>query len=495
MSDAESSGAGPERGPEPGGGAPRGPRADAERERRTWVPVALVLFAAGLALLRFVELGTWSLWVDEAHSLHDSRLPSAALERYPLGYLLTRLVIGLRGGAVDELTLRLGPALFGALGIPLTFWGFAPVVGRRRAAFAALVVGVSGWHLTWSQTARAYTLMQDISLLGAGIYLRGLRGGRAAVVLAGLVVGSLAVFAHPSAALLLPAWVLAPLLLPLFRARLPAAPPRALLLTLGALGLALLGGWAVGVWRDYADAKAGTSLSHFALTTGFYVTPALGLAAAVGAAVALASLRPFDLLAALVCLTVGLVALAAASKVRVSAQYVFVLLPWIAVLATVPLAALRRRPVLNAAWIALLTLPGLVDCALYFGARHGNRPRWREAYAHVWNERGPNDLVFGMAAPVGEYYLAPRREVLRQHRSLVRLNPYTAGRPQLWSRRGRRIWFVVRHEDLATWEPEPRAALEQLLARECRLSLELPVALTPRDLTVRVYVREANGAP
>jgi hypothetical protein len=215
----------------------------------------------------------------------------------------------------------------------------------------------------------------------------------------------------------------------------------------------------------------------------------------VGGVLAFLERRPFDVLVALVCVAVGLVAVVAASRVRVSAQYVFVLLPWIAALATVPLARLSARPALSAAWLALLLLPGLAECALYFGPRQGNRPRWREAYAHVWNERGPNDLVFGMAAPVGEYYLSPRRQVLRQHRSLVRLNSYTAGRPQLWSRRGRRIWFVVRPEDLGDWERDEREALQELLASECRLDLELPVALTPRDLTVRVYVREPDGVP
>ena len=481
-------------GPEPPGAGPGGKGAGASW---TLAGTLAVLLAAALAALRLYGLGDWSLWVDEAHTLHDARVPNVPFQNYPLGYLVTRAAIALRGGAVDEATLRLGPALLGVLGIPLTWWAFAPVVGRRRAAVAALVVAASGWHLYWSQTARAYTLMQDLSLLGAGLYLRGLGEGGHRGVIAGLVVGSLAVFAHPSGALLLPAWVLAPLLLPLLGARLPQAPPRGLLLGLGIAGVVVFGGWAVGVWRHYEIAKAGASLSHFVLTSGFYIGPVLAGAAALGALVALWTRRPIDVLAVLVCLTVGAASLAAATRVRVSAQYVFVLLPWIAVLATAPLeiGALRGRAVLRAAWVALLVLPGLVDCTLYFGWRHGNRPRWREAYAHVWNERAPNDLIFGMVAPVGEYYLSPRREVLRQHRSLVRLNHYTSLQPSHWMRRGRRIWFVIRHEDLGTWEPGPRAVLEAMLANECRLELELPVELTPRDLTVRVYVREPDGMP
>jgi hypothetical protein len=464
---------------------------------RAW---ALVLgLTAAFALLRLYDLGAWGLWVDEAHTLHDATSPGApplSGQQFPLGYLVVRLALELHGGAADEWVLRLPSALFGVLGILLTAWAFAPVVGRQRAAVAALLVAASGWHLYWSQTARAYTLMQDLSLLGAGLYLRGLARGRPALVIGGLALGTLAIFAHPSAALLLPGWVLAPLVLPYLRVPLPKDPPRLALSVLGAVGLIVLGGWAIRVWIDYQDAKGGASTRHFALTTGWYLGPLLALGAGVGGALAALRRRPFDLLIALVCLVTLGAAVAASGYVLVAAQYVFCLLPWIAVLASVPFGpGADGRATLRHAWLALLVLPGLVDMGLYFGPRHGNRPRWREAYAHVWNERGPHDLVFGMAAPVGEYYLAPRRDVLRQHRALIRLDPYTNHLPPHWSRRGRTIWFVLRREDLAAWGAERRAAFLAMLDRECRLELELPVRWTPRDLTVQVWVREQDGVP
>ena len=128
--------------------------------------------------------------------------------------------------------------------------------------------------------------------------------------------------------------------------------------------------------------------------------------------------------------------------------------------------------------------------ALYFGPRHGDRPRWREAYAHVFEQRAPHDLVYGMAAVVGQYYLDPREGNLREHRDLVRLNSYTAFEPARWARRGRRTWFVVRREELADWPAADRTAFEALLAEECRRTLVLPVRWTPRDLSVEVFVRE-----
>ena len=180
---------------------------------------------------------------------------------------------------------------------------------------------------------------------------------------------------------------------------------------------------------------------------------------------------------------------------RVTAQYVFVVLPWIAVLATAPLELrwVRERPWSRWALVALLLLPAAADSALYFGPRHGNRPRWDDAYAFVWTERGPEDLVVGMAAPVGEYYLAPGTRHLRAHRSLVRLNAYFRHIPAHWARQGRRMWFVVRHEDLATWEAQDRDRFVRMLEAQCELVATFEVGYTPRDLDVLVYVREADG--
>ena len=452
--------------------------------------------ALGLALLRFFKLGTWGLWVDEAHTLHDSLAPGGfSILDYPLGYLLTRGAMDLMGGSLDEWTLRLAPACLGALGLPLTYWAARPFVGRRRAAAAALIVGVSAWHLYWSQSARAYTLAQDLALLGGGLVARGVLAGRPRLHLLGIAIAALAAFAHPSAAFLLPVWVLGPAALQRLGVSLPRRYATAPLI-LGVLAVAMvLGGWGVSVWGNYWDAKQGSSIVHYLLSTGYYVTPFLALAALAGALVAWRRRAGFDLLVLAACATVGGLGVLASFFVIVTAQYVFVALPWIAILATAPLelTLLHERRWARWALLGLLLVPAAADCALYFGPRHGNRPRWSEAYAYVWSERGPEDLIVGMAAPVGEYYLDPGATHLRSHRSLVRLNPYSRHIPAHWARQGRRIWYVVRHEDLATWEPADRAAFQQVLETQCRLAAVFEVDYTPRDLDVAVYVREADG--
>lgn len=466
----------------------------------------LLFLAVLLALTRFWRLGRWGLWVDEAFTLHDiEALGGWRAGLAPRGNFLGLAAIGaavrLSGGWPDEWTLRIVPAVCGALGVPLTFWAFRPRVGRLRAAAAALIVATSSWHLYWSQNARFYTLAQDLALLSSGLFLRGYWKGRVGLsVLAG-GAGVVAATAHLSGALVPGALLLAPWLSQRTRAALPEAVrrPRAVVTVL-ALGIALASApWTLGLWRDYRAAKAADpdvlrAVAHFALTTGYYVTPVLGAAALCGALTGLARRSPFDLFALLVCALVLLGATLAATQARVTAQYVFVLLPWIAVLATSPLelgaASERGRLGLGLAWLALIALPQLSRQVLYFTVRHGQRPRWREAYEYVWNERGPDDLVVGMCPPVGEYYLSPDDREPRVPRRIVRIDPWNPGAPYRWARFGRRIWIVMSHEWLDDWGRADARALERYLAESCRLALRLPLEVESRDLGVFVYVSE-----
>jgi hypothetical protein len=120
--------------------------------------------------------------------------------------------------------------------------------------------------------------------------------------------------------------------------------------------------------------------------------------------------------------------------------------------------------------------------------RHGDRPRWKEAFAFVHEQRGPEDLVLAMHAPVAEYYLQPGRTWLRTQEGLVRLDEFSLDTPDQWLRRGRRLWVVFGPEDLAAWSPEARRRLLDLLEHEGRLAAEFDVPLTPRDMRVQVYV-------
>jgi hypothetical protein len=396
-----------------------------QREGWLWLLLALLLGSG-----RFLFLGRWSLWYDEVVTLADAYtgLGTGGLHN-PLGYLAIRGVLALRGGVADELGLRLLPAIGGWLCIPLTYWCFLPLESDarakgRRAGLAACLVAASTWALYWSQNARFYTLAQAVSLLGSGLVLRGLfAGSRQSVALAGVAVAAAAASLHLSSALLFGALVVAPAGLLRLRDGFEERARRTVIAMSILLVVGLLIGhrWAWDAWRTYLVSKPVppglgakvASLAHGTASLGFFVTPLLATGFAVGAVMALRSRGLRDLFPVLV-VVVGIGAAGVAALFgRVTAQYAFAFLPWIAYVAASPAARASTRAG-SLGWAAVLLLPACVEQGLFLGLRHGERPRWREAVELVWNRREPQDLLLMMAAPIGEHYLAPERIDLRR---------------------------------------------------------------------------------
>jgi hypothetical protein len=476
-------------GPDP---APRGaavPPAGPDRAARAILGLALVVGA-----VRFVRLGEWSLWFDEVATWTDAHHGLAGGQiNNPLGYWCLAAVARLFGPAPDELGLRLLPAVAGWATVPLCWWAFRPY-GARAAAGAALLVAASSWHVAWSQTARFYTLAGAVSLVGSALVLRGLARGSTGRAVLGLVVAAAAFGFHPSALLVCPALVGAAWLAAA-RGPLPARSRAAVLALLVSAALVAVVALPVALetWHWYGRQKGHGSPAHYALTLGFYATPVLAAGALAGAWLAWLRRDPLQLFAAALVALVLCAALAASFLVRISAQYVLCALPWIALLAALPLeggtAAGAPLARLRAAWLFVLVVPALAATALYLTVRRGERPPWREAYELVWNERGPADLVLGMEASVGEHYVAPQETALRETRQIAWLDKWRATRPQRWAQRERRTWYVINREQLQGWEPEQAQALERHLREDCRLVRCFPLYVESRDLSVWVYVR------
>lgn len=476
--------------------------------------VARLMFflAVALGALRFFRLGRWSLWIDEAftladyhHGLDDGQIGN------PWGYLAIGRLIETLGLSSDEFALRLLPAACGWLTIVLTYWAFAPAAGKRPAAAAALVVAASTWHLFWSQSARFYTLALVPCLLGSGLLLRGLRAASPVKAVLGLALAGLAALFHPAAVLLLPALVVGtwlPILVGFERSR-SARRTAGLLTAILLIASLAISPWALEILKQYEWNKAGGSTAHFVLTTGFYITPLLATGAAFGALWGLARRSSFALFAFGVTGALILEGALASLGVTVTAQYVFWVLPFVAVVACQPLTRRRTKSEVRkraaagtpdrrlhpaAAWgyLALLVLPGLANTGLYFFVRNGERSHWREAYEYVWNQRAPDDLIMGLAAPVGEYYLSPGRTLLRHPRQVGWFDSWraTAKLPQQWARQGRRTWYVIRPEWLKGFARDDREAIEKMLREECRLEKSFPLWVESRDLSLEVYSRD-----
>ncbi len=157
----------------------------------------LIVLAIGL---RFYRLGDWNFEGTEMFTLRDSVRPQFRNSR-PLGYMLNYyLVRPFR--PLDELALRLLPAVFGVLTIPALYLVARRLVGTRAALFSALFLTVSGLHVFYSQFARYWSLVFLLSAVYPYALYLGVREGNRRALAVGVVAALLAVLAHPVSILL-----------------------------------------------------------------------------------------------------------------------------------------------------------------------------------------------------------------------------------------------------------------------------------------------------
>lgn len=188
-------------------------RAEAAAPRQRLAPVVLLTGLIILALaLRMWRLGDWGLEGDEVFTLLDSLAPAFNNPRPLLYFLNYYLIHPLR--PLDELGVRLLPALFGVLAVPALYLVGRRLVGTRAALFGALLLAVNPLHVHQSQYARYWSLVFLLSSVYPFAVYLGVRDRNPRALALGLVTGALAVMAHPVSLLLaggLGMWLLAQL--------------------------------------------------------------------------------------------------------------------------------------------------------------------------------------------------------------------------------------------------------------------------------------------
>ena len=130
--------------------------------RATLAAVGLVVVIG--ALLRLHNLGTESLWADEAASSTQAKdsladlIKRTARDNYPpLHNLALFAAIKLFGDS--EWSLRLPSATFGVANIAALYWLGTMTVGRTAGLIGAVLLALSPFHLWYSQEARMYSLL------------------------------------------------------------------------------------------------------------------------------------------------------------------------------------------------------------------------------------------------------------------------------------------------------------------------------------------------
>jgi dolichyl-phosphate-mannose-protein mannosyltransferase len=173
----------------------------AESEPRVAPAVWLTILTVVGAVLRLLYLGRWSLEGDEIFTLRDSIVAPRLSNARPLIYFLNYYLIR-PWTQLDELSLRVLPAIFGILAIPAAYFIVRRLLGARAGLFAALLVTFSSLHVYQSQSARYWSLVFLLSFIyPVAIYI-GIREQNRKWLGFGAITGLLAILAHPVAGLL-----------------------------------------------------------------------------------------------------------------------------------------------------------------------------------------------------------------------------------------------------------------------------------------------------
>ena len=174
---------------------------ETRRERR--VVLAALAGIVGLAVvLRAVQLGHDSLWVDEAYSAHIAgsgwggifdQAPSSD-PNPPLYYAVLHVWIGLFGDS--EAALRSLSAVVGVLLVLVVYLLGRKLGGTGVGLTAALLSTVSEFFVHYSQEARVYSLLALLAAVSYYFFLRLLDGASTGAIVGYVLATTVLLYAH-----------------------------------------------------------------------------------------------------------------------------------------------------------------------------------------------------------------------------------------------------------------------------------------------------------
>jgi len=214
--------------------------------------VLLWLLVAGAT--RFLLLGRWSLWGDEANTYLDTdRLLHGewmvSVKTWPLFFLLEAPFLRLlRGPCGLEVALRFLPALSATLAPAVLFRGTRAFLGRAERHLLAGLVVASPWLLFHAQFARHYATLFLFSGVAVVLFLEALRRDRLGTMVHATLWLVAVGLVHPTGWALFAGCLLVALVQPGLPTRRAAATTRPLWIVL-VLGV-LLAALRFGALRD-----------------------------------------------------------------------------------------------------------------------------------------------------------------------------------------------------------------------------------------------------
>jgi mannosyltransferase len=148
--------------------------------------------------LRFYDLGTKSIWLDEAESIKESSLTIQGIAAHsnqpPLYFLILRGWIHLFG--ISEIAIRSLSAIFGVCAVGLIFMVGRSIFNTRVALIGAFLTSFAFFPILHSQNARAYSLLLLLSLLSYWCFIEALKKNNIWWYLAYLIASLLMLYTH-----------------------------------------------------------------------------------------------------------------------------------------------------------------------------------------------------------------------------------------------------------------------------------------------------------
>lgn len=378
----------------------------------------LAIIVAIATVLRFDHLGYWGLEGAEIFTLRDSLVTDTLRGSRPLlfflNYHLIRPWLGL-----GETGLRLIPALSGILAVPVLYYLVRRVSTSRAGLFAAFLLAVNALHVARSQHGRYWTLVFLLSAAYPLAFYIGIREHKRPWIIGSLLLGVLAMLAHPTAGLLaggIGLWVIVTYGKRVDLQRVRASQAGRWVLAAAVLAAGLTALWLIPLLQAWVATSHMKRLSGTALVLSQIdgLTAELSLVAIAGILWIWHRDRSLAVfLAALVLVpTAFLVALS--YETAVSTAYLFPTAPVFFIGAALFLDQLTRLPVepwtrrLLATTVLAVLLASNVP-GLWSQYRDGGRPDFRAAAAYLKPRLGPEDGIASDQSRTLKHYLPEAR--------------------------------------------------------------------------------------
>ena len=170
---------------------------------RSWfASLALGAILVAAAVFRIRGLAADSLWLDEAESWREASygfgamIQTAAADNYPpLHTVLLHFWISCFGDS--EFSLRAPSVVLGWASVAAIYWVGRQIAGRIAGLLSALLLGLSGFHIYYSQEARPYALFALMAVVLVGATIRALENNRPGWHAASAAAAGLLLYSHP----------------------------------------------------------------------------------------------------------------------------------------------------------------------------------------------------------------------------------------------------------------------------------------------------------